>query len=229
MTASIPALYRKNYLLKQVRIKSDKTKASLELKNPLAGLLVCAKCGYAMVYCGYTHLKNVAPRVNHRPSQNCKVKSATLTDIMNAFVHGLKLSLEDFQIKIDNASIVDENDIQKQISSLEKEKKKIERLLAKIFDDYENEIYTANEFVQRKAKHNARLEIIEKEIAELETTIPERTEYEEKIMSLYEALDLLKDNSIDAGVKNEYLKSFIDKVEYSRDNNEEFILDIYFK
>lgn len=209
--------------------KSDKTKAVLELKNPLAGILVCAKCGYAMVYCGYTNKPTVAPRLNHRLSQHCKVKSATLADVMNAFVHGLKLSLEDFQVKIDNTSIVDESDIQKQLDSLEKEKKKIERLLAKIFDDYENDIYTANEFVQRKAKHNARLEVIEKEIAELETTIPERTEYEEKIMTLYEALDLLKDDSIDAAAKNEYLKSFIDKVEYSRENNEEFILDIYFK
>lgn len=209
--------------------KSDKTKANLELKNPLAGLLVCQKCGYAMVYSGYTKKENVAPRVIHRQSQICKVKSAALDDVMDAFIHGLKLSLEDFQIKVDNTSIVDENDVRKQIETLEKEKKKIDKLLAKIFDDYENEIYTANEFVQRKAKHNARLEIIEKEIAELENAIPEKTEYQEKIVSLYEALDMLKDPDIPAGLKNEYLKGFLDKIEFSRENNGEFMLDIYFK
>ena len=209
--------------------KSDKTKANLNLQNPLAGLLVCQKCGYAMVYCGYTHKENVQPRINHRPSQKCKVKSATLADIMDAFVYGLKLSIDDFQVKVDNTGIVDEDDILKQIQTLEKEKKKIEKTLSRIFDDYEDGVYTANEFVQRKAKHNSRLESIEKEIAELENTIPEKTEYEERIFSLYQALDMLKDNNINADLKNEYLKAFIDKVEYSRENGEEFILDIYFK
>ena len=209
--------------------RSDKTMANLELKNPLAGLLVCQKCQYAFVYSGPQKKTKAKPRLIHRSSQVCKVKSATVDDIMDAFVYGLKLSLEDFQMKVDNTSIVDENDVLMQIETLEKEKRKIDRVLAKIFDDYENEVYTANEFVQRKAKHNARKEAIEKEIANLENTIPERTEYEERIVSLYEALDMLKNNDINAGFKNEYLKAFIDKVEFSRENNEEFILDIYFK
>lgn len=209
--------------------KSDKTKANFELKNPLAGLLVCANCGFAMVYGGYPKKPNVMPRIHHRQSEKCKVKSATMDDIMNAFVHGLKMSIDDFKVKVDNSSVIDEKDIMKQIEALEKEKKKIEKLLSKIFDDYENEVYTANEFVQRKSKHNTRIEMIEKEIAELEQTIPEKTEYEEKIVSLYEALELLKDNNINAGLKNEYLKTFIDKIEFSRESNEEFILDIHFK
>jgi len=209
--------------------RSDKTLANLELKNPLAGLLVCQKCQYAFVYSGPQKKTNAKPRLLHRSSQVCKVKSATLDDIMDAFIYGLKLSLEDFQLKVDNTSIVDEDDVMMQIETLEKEKRKIEKVLAKIFDDYENEVYTANEFVQRKAKHNARKEAIEKEIADLENKIPERTEYEERIVSLYEALDMLKNNDINAGFKNEYLKAFIDKVEFSRENNEEFILDIYFK
>ena len=206
----------------------DKTIFSNKLVNPLAGLIVCAKCGYAMIYGGYK-TKNAAPRINHRSSQVCKVKSAILDDVIDAVIYGLKLSLEDYQGKVDNAGIVDENDVLNQIEALEKEKKKIERLLAKIFDDYENEIYTANEFVQRKTKHNERIEIINREIAELENTIPEKTEYEERIYSLHQALDMMKDPEIEAELKNEYLKSFIDKIEYSRDNNEEFILDIHFK
>lgn len=209
--------------------RSDKTKANLQLKNPLAGLLVCSKCGHAMVYSGYTKKENVMPRLLHRQSQICKVKSAILNDVLDAFVHGLKLSIDDFQMKVDNAGIIDENDVLAQIEVLEKEKKKIEKLLTKIFDDYEAGIYTANEFVQRKAKHNDRIDVINKEISELETTIPEKTAYEERIYSLHEALDMLKDNTIDAGIKNEYLKCFIDRVEFSRENGEEFILDIHFK
>ena len=207
---------------------SDKTKANLELQNPLAGLLVCQKCGYAMTYNGFKKT-NAKPRVLHRPSKLCKVKSAMLSDVINAFIYGLKQYLADFEVKINNQPDVDENEIQGQIQALEKEKKKIEKILDKIFGDYESGIYTANEFVQRKAKHNNRIEQIEKQIKELEKTIPEKEEYQEKISSLYEALDLLADPDVGAKDKNEYLKTFIDRVEFSRENNDEFILDIQLK
>ena len=209
--------------------KIDKTKANLQLKNPLAGLVVCEKCGYMMIYNGYTKKDNVAPRILHRPSKLCNVKSVSLEDMMNAFVHALKLSIEDFQVKIDNTDIANEDDIQAQIAILEKEKKKIEKLLSKIFDDYEAEIYTPNEFVQRKAKHTNRIDNINAQIEELERSIPEKTEFEERISSLHEALDILKDPNFDAGKKNAYLKSFIEKVEYGRIDDDHFTLDIYFK
>ena len=210
------------------KFKSDKTKGTLELKNPLAGLLFCPKCGHTMIYNGYLE-RNAMPRILHRQSQVCKVKSATLSDVMNAFIHGLKLYLEDFEMKIDNDSLVNEDDVEKQIQALEKEKKKIEKILAKIFDDYEEGVYTANEFVQRKSKHNDRIDSIQKQIHDLEASIPEKTEYEEKIMYLSDALEMLADESISAKDKNEFLKKFIDKIDFIRENNDEFILDIYLK
>lgn len=210
------------------RFKSDKTKGGLALQNPLAGLLVCPKCGFAMIY-NKGSKTSTKPRVLHRQSQLCTVKSAQLSDVMNAFVYGLKLHLEDFEMKIDNQALIDESDIESQIQALEKELKKIEKTIAKIFDDYEEGIYTANEFVQRKSKHNERAESIIKQIHELESTIPEKTEYEEKIMYLSDALEMLKDESIDAKTKNEFLKQFVERIEFSRENSEEFMLDIYLK
>jgi len=211
----------------QKNFKHDKTKSGESLQNPLAGLIVCAKCQKAMVYAGYKHKTNVAPRILHRQSQLCKVKSAFMSDVMDAFVHGLKLYLEDYEMKIDNQSIVNEDDIAMQIQVLEKEKKSIEKKLSKIFDDYEEGIYTPNEFVSRKSKHNERLEAIQSQLQELEYSIPEKTEYEEKIMFLSDALEMLKDDSIDAQAKNDFLKLFIDRIEFSRTNNDEFNLDIY--
>ena len=213
----------------QKNFKHDKTKNGHALQNPLAGLIICANCQKAMVYNGYKHKNNVIPRIVHRQSQLCKVKSAAMSDVLDAFVHGLKLYLEDFEAKIDNTSITSEDDIEAHIKVLEKEKKSIEKKLAKIFDDYEEGVYTSNEFVQRKSIHNDRLDAINAEIHKLESSIPEKTEYEEKIMYLQDALVLLKDTSIDAKPKNDFLKQFIDRIEFTRENNEEFILDIYLK
>ena len=48
-------------------------------------------------------------------------------------------------------------------------------------------------------------------------------------MLLSEALDSLLDDALDADVKNEYLKRIIDHIDFSRENNAEFILDVYLK
>ena len=145
---------------------------------------------------------------------------------MDALIYGLKSHLENFEVELNNKPDADESEIQKQIHALENEKKKVQRILSKIFDDYENEVYSANEFVQRKAKHNARIDAIEKEIRELETAIPEREEYQEKISYLHEAIEMLQDETIPAEIKNVYLKEFIQKIEFSREEDGEFILDI---
>lgn len=208
---------------------SDKTKGTLKLRNPLAGLLVCQKCGKVMTYQSYGDRQNTAPRYSHPPSQKCKVKSAFMNDVINALVHSLRLYIDDFECKIDNLPDVDENTIIDQVEAMKKELRKLERKLAKAFDDYEDGIYTANEFVERKAVHNARIEAIKAQIEALEDSIPEKEEYQEQIMGLTEALAALLDPDLDADVKNEYLKGIIEKIEFSRENTEEFILDVYLR
>ena len=70
---------------------------------------------------------------------------------------------------------------------------------------------------------------IEKQINELEDSIPEKEEYQEKIMQLSDALESLKDETLDADIKNTYLKQIVDKIEFSRENEIEFVLDVYLK
>ncbi len=211
------------------RFRSDNTKSNVKLQNPLATIFRCKECGYTMVYQPYIKKPTVQPRYLHRQSVKCKVKSVLASDVMNAIVHALKLYIEDFETKVDNLPEVDENTIVAQMEVLQRKANATKKKLSKTFDDYEDGIYTANEFVERKAKHNATLEAIEKQMYELESSIPEKEEYEEKIIMFSEALDSLLDEDLDAEVKNEYLKRIIDRIEYSRENGEEFILDIDLK
>lgn len=208
------------------KYSSDRSKAGLKLVNPLAGLLCCQNCGKAMVFHSYKKREQTQPRYIHAVSQKCKVKSVLYSDVMNAVIHALKLYIEDFEMKVDNLPDVDENNILAQLEILNAQLRKVERKLAKAFDDYENEIYTANEFVERKAIHTAAAEAIRKQMDDLEDSIPEKEEYQEQIMKLSDALDALMDEELDADVKNVYLKQIIEKIEFSRENKEEFILDI---
>ena len=213
----------------QKRFHSDKTKGNLKLINPLAGILVCANCHSVMQYAAYKDKPETSPRYNHKSSKICKVKSAVADDVMNAVIHGLKLNIEEFQMKIDNYSEDDERSIKEQIELLNAELRKSERKLSKLFDAWENDDITDNEFVKRKNVNNDRIESIKKQINELEKAIPEKEEYTEKIMKLSDAMNALLDKELDADVKNAYMKEIIDRIEFSRDNNEEFILDIFLK
>lgn len=211
------------------RFHSDKTKSNLKLKNILAGLLVCQKCGKAIHYQSYATKPNVQPRFLHKQPDNCKVKSALASDVLNAVIHSLKLYIEDFETKIDNLPDVDENSLQRQFEALQAELRKIEKKLSKLFDAWEDGNISDNEFVQRKAVNNTKIESIKKQMEELENSIPEKEEYQEKIMYLSNALDSLLDETLDADIKNEYLKQIVDKIEFSRENETEFILDVYLK
>jgi len=208
---------------------SDKTKADFKLQNPLAGIFRCKECGKMMQLQQYKNKPNVAPRFHHKQSQICKVKSVLVSDVMNALVHSLKLYIEDFELKVDNLPDVDENTILDQLEVLKVQLRKVERKLAKAFDDYEDEVYTANEFVERKAIHNAKIDAIKKQMAELEDSIPEKEEYQEIIEKLSDALEAILDEDLDADVKNASLKEIIDKIEFSRENNEEFIIDVFLR
>lgn len=208
--------------------KADRTKANLKLTNPLAGLMSCKKCGRMITYQSYKrHKGKVSPRYMHPQAQLCKVKSVIASDVIDAVTHSLKLYLEDFTVKVDNLPDTNESMILGQLDTLRKELDKTEKKLAKAFDDYEEGIYTPNEFVQRKAKHNATIDSIKKQMRDLQNSMPEKEELEEKILSLHDALNALSDDSLDAATKNEYLKRIIQKIEFSRENEDEFILDVF--
>lgn len=207
---------------------SDKTKHNFKLKNPLAGLIVCPKCGKAMMYQS-NESKNTPARLLHAWSHLCNTKSAIVQDVVNAVVHALSQYIDDFSVKLDKLPDVDEKSIVGEIAALETEIKKIEKKLSKLFDAWENETITDNEFVKRKAVNVERIDSIRSQIVDLENSIPEKEEYEEKIMGLSDALNALKDDTLDADIKNVYLKAIIEKIEYSRESKEEFILDIYLR
>lgn len=208
----------------QKRFSAPKVRRNHELQNVFAGIMVCEKCGRTMRYQRSAHAR---PRFVHQSSQRCKVRSAMVDDVVNAVVESLKMHIEDFESKIDNKPIIDESSVRTQISALEAEHKKLNQKKMKLFDAWEDSDITPNEFAERKAYLNEKIETIKKQLKELESTIPEQDEYQEKIVRLHEALDMLTDNAIDAETKNEYLKRIIRVIKFSRENDYEFILDVF--
>lgn len=209
----------------QKRFHSDRSKSDVPLQNPLAGLMCCKECGRSIYLQSYSGKRN--KRYTHkRNTEGCKVKSAVYTDVIAAVTHALKMYIEDFEMKIENSADIDENKIAKKIENLRKEMAKVKRRKTNLIELREDGEIDSNEFVERKAIHNQRLEILQNEIDELEYTIPEKEEYEDKLLRVSDALIAITDDELDTETKNLFLKKIIRQIEFSRENNEEFILDI---
>lgn len=205
------------------RYPRHRTNRNQKLVNPLAGLVRCSNCGRSLRFKPDTNGK---VRYSHVYNTNCFVKSVTAADVMDAFVYALKLCIEDFELKIDNKPIVNEDSITHQLNALRQELKRIEQKRSKLFDGWEDGKITDNEFVERKAIATQQIEMIHDQISDLENAIPEHEELNEKLMTLHQALELIPDERIEAIDKNNFIKSFVSKIEVSRENDYEFILDV---
>lgn len=213
------------FKLVQSRHHSDRSKSNVPLKNPLASLMSCKKCGrsiYLQSYSGrrrmrYTHTKN---------TEGCMVKSAAYDDVIAAVTHAFKMYMEDFELKIKESPEVDSNVIERKIEELRKEIAKTKKRKSSLIEMREDRSITHNEFIERKAVHDQRLEILQEQIDELEYTIPEREIYEERLLMVSDAFIALTDEDLDATTKNIFMKKIVKQLEFSRENGDEFILDI---
>lgn len=207
------------------RFPNPRLKRKHYLVNSLAGILKCQKCGMTMRYKPFPNGKH---RVTHDGKKyGCGVKSALLSDVMDALKYALKLHIEDFEAKISSNDLTNEEDVKKEISIIQTELRKIESRKSKLFDGWESGAITDNEFVERKAVLSERIENMKNQILELESSIPEEIDYQDKIVSLHQVIDLLGDSTINANDMNLFLKKVIERIDFSRENTNEFILDVY--
>ena len=184
-------------------------RTSGELSNPFAGLLRCPICGYAMAYhSGRKH-----------KSYNCKnycSKVLTPKDLTNA-VKTILLSehlpeLEEKQKNGDGNSMV----IQKQlVDKLEKQMAELRKQEAKQYDLLETGIYTNEVFLERNSALRVKIADCDKLLTEAKKNLPKAVNYEEKIITLKEAIESLDDDTMPVDKKNRLLKSIIKEIQYT--------------
>ena len=223
-----PLVDKKTFTAANNKFYSDKTREGYALLNPLAGILRCKNCGRMMVYHPYKR-QNTAPRYSHPSSQLCKVKSAARPEVIAAVAQSLRMYIADFEVKINGGEAVGEDEIQAQADAMRGQIKDAERKLDKLFTAWENGSLSDNEFVSRKAVHNERIAQIQAQLKKLEDRIPEKAMYEEKVRKLSDALRALEDDTLTAETQNQFLKAILDRIEFSREDADSFILDVFLK
>lgn len=193
--------------------KNPAVKHDKEIINPFAGIMECCVCGRNIIATPYPDGRQ--HRLAHARDTICKKKSLPMADVIDAFVEALKAMIADFELKIENGSNDAElKQYQIQIETSEAELAKLERKRKRLFQDYEDETYTRDEFLERKQLYNAQIEKLKKQIQDAKESAPEPVDYSEQIVSLHAMIDCIKDPDTSAVAKNKFLKRFIEKITY---------------
>ena len=216
----------------QNRFKDEPNRVPLSttLKNPFAGLVYCKKCGSTFFYHDTKKSSGTRVRMAHKVSQICHVKSCFYDDFQAAVINSLRDNITDFTLNLQNDNSSDLlAEHEQMITVVEKELKDLATRRSNLFDLLERGIYSESDFIERKTVLDEQKRLLENNLSELRANVPEQIDYEEKIVQFSAAIDALENPDLDAETKSRLLKSIIKRIEFSRENDEEFILDIYLK
>lgn len=189
------------------------------IKNPLAGILKCGKCGATMILRPYTtqkpHMMCVKQKQCHTKSTQFYLIEKRLLDSLEAWLTDYKAQWQENELpKDDDAGI----DVWKNtLNNLHKEAEILQKQKNSLFDYLERKIYTEEVFLERSQTIADRLSenqlAIQETEKELENEKKRISAQQEIIPSVEKVLDLYKKTD-DPADKNALLKSVLDKVEY---------------
>lgn len=198
-----------------------RTRTDLTLKNPLSGIMFC-KCGYRIGHNTFTkNGKELSkPKLVCNDQVHCKNGSADAEEVLNYVCNVLEDCIKDFETRVDNNR---ENSIKLHKNLIKDLEKKLKDLEKKEMLQWESQYDPDPDkrmpdeiFKKLNKKIREDKEEIKKALCEAYESMPEPVDYQEKILKFTDALDAVRDPDIPAEIKNQYLKSIIERIEYER-------------
>lgn len=198
--------------------RNPRAKKEVKIRNPLAGLVYC-KCGRAMSYRTYKDTEGKernAPRLLCDGQTHCKTGSCLYSEMETLVCNILGQCIEDFEMRINNNNADSLKMHGNLIKSLEKKMESLEALEISQWEKYSKEGMPKNIFDTLNEKVLRDKEEVRQALCHARETMPNPVDYEEKLQRFQDALDALKDDSVDPQRKNTLLKACIDRIEYTR-------------
>ncbi len=192
-------------------VNSARVRGDYGVKNPLAGILRCGKCGYAMVF----HSCDGRPYYTHmgrdRMLRDCDMpRGAAYGDLVEAFTDALKRTVEDVEMRSSDDS---RESREEEVRRVEAAIGRAEAAKEKAMQAFEAGVYSIEELRERKGDADAR-------IAELEAQLECADDHErdeEIVANVRELIAMMADDDVEPKAKNDFIKTFIKSVEYYND------------
>lgn len=219
----VPLVSKEDYERVQEKMKNNihhSVNKDKKLKNPLAGLVYCAKCGRLMTRLGVHSHNRYATLIC--PNRDCDNISSPISLVEDEIVSFLGDWIHEQNIVTQTTKTISESadSVLKEISGTEKELASLRAQLEKTYTFLEKGLYSEEVFLDRNKK-------LTEDIASTEASLSAlNKEYEEKLGEIEKinhmipyAADLLEsyDTSSCAAERNSILKELVDRVLYLKD------------
>lgn len=195
----------------------------LGVKNPLAGLIVCGKCGRKMVRRPYSSRQ---PDSLMCPVTSCDNISSYLHLVENKLLKVLEDWLKDYKLEIKQQEKKETNletgIIRQSIEKLDDELKTLNKQLNSLHDLLEQGIYSTDVFLERSKILNNKINSTKTDKKELEEKLKQSATREEskktiipkveRVLEIYHTLE-------DPAAKNKLLKEVVEKAVYTKTVN----------
>lgn len=196
-----------------------------EIKNSLAGLIVCKCCGRKMTYRAG---RGRSPNYLVCHNRECKNVSTPLHIVEKRVMEVLKDWLKKYKVKPSDQTnglkkALEEND--SNIKNLEREKEKLKMMLNKTFEAYEQGIYNDEQFLERSSNISNNTKKITEDITELENkriTLLSRMNEQKKPTTNPKAIMEVFEDLKTPGQKNDLLKKVVEKFVYHKEKSAMF-------
>jgi len=191
---------------------NPRAKVDAPLKNPLAGVFWCKRCGRAMSQHPYKHAKD---RFECRNRVNCKSKSETMENILDALIYSLEtVQLPELQIQLKNNAGKSAAIQRKQLKKLSAEMEELKKQESRQYELLEKGIYSEEKFIERNKTLLAEMEELKTRIFNTKKDIPKEIDYADKIVKLKKAIEGLRDDEMSIEAKNKLIRAIIERIEY---------------
>jgi len=193
-----------------------------EVKNPLAGLIICSKCGRSMVFRRGTDKK---PSYIVCHARACDNISAPFHLIENRVLTALKDWLKSYTLDFESAgekSAENMRSIEALITKFETEVKRLSVQLNKVHDAFEQGIYDSEQFLERSQNINERVKVAEDELATLNSAHRSEVKRVDGLKEIIPKATLLidaYDQLPTAQDKNDMLKQVLEKCVYLKEQS----------
>lgn len=184
-----------------------------QIKNPLAGIVICKNCGRPLVYRPYADHDYI---ICYHPGCN---KSSRFEFIEAAILKSLEDTVKKYQLKACDLDLDKNNkdsniEFQKRVlKGLETELKELGKQKNKLYDLLERGIYDEDTFIERSNNISSRTEEIKDSIKTVKNRLSTVKKDNSKIIEDIKTVLSLYHDSDSLG-KNKLLKSVIDKAIY---------------
>ena len=194
----------------QKRTNNPRVIKDLKVSNPLAGVLICGKCGHAMRRAPYPHADD---RYACNYHQTACMKSIKMKEVIEAVITALEeTELPNLKAKMNSGQGNSAAIQQKILDGLTKQMAEYKEQEETQYELLETKKYTPELFEKRNAALREKMKQCEIQIEETRRTMPKPIDYAERIIALEDAIKAMRDNTLTPEEQNRLLKKIVEKI-----------------